>query len=218
MKLLSVNVSEPKAVVHNGQVIQTSIFKKPVSGRVMMREMNIDGDAQADLQNHGGIHKAAYAYPIENYEFWKDELERDDFTYGQFGENLTVEGMTEDNTHVGDVFRIGGAVAQVTQPRNPCYKLGIKMGSAEFVRTFLQSCRLGIYMRVLEEGEIGAGDAIERIKEDPERMTVREIARLRNIDTENMEGLKKALCIQALPPTLKQDFENRLKKAGIPIE
>ena len=218
MKLLSVNVSEPRSVVHNDQVIQTSIFKEPVSGRVMMRKMNIDGDAQADLRNHGGVHKAAYAYPIENYEFWKKELNRDDFTYGQFGENLTVEGMTEDNAHVGDVFRIGGAVVQATQPRNPCYKLGIKMGSVEFVRTFLQSCRLGIYMRVLEEGEIGAGDAIERIKEDPERMTVREIARLRNIDTENMEGLKKALRIQALPPTLKQDFENRLKKVGIPIE
>ncbi len=218
MKLLSVNVSEPKAIVYNGQVIQTSIFKEPVSGRVMMREMNIDGDAQADLQNHGGIHKAAYAYPIENYEFWKKELKRDDFTYGQFGENLTVEGMTEDNAHVGDVFRIGGAVVQATQPRNPCYKLGIKMGSAEFVRTFLQSCRLGIYMRVLEEGEIGAGDAIERIHEDPERMTVREIARLRNIDTENLESTKKALRIKALEPQMRQEFQDRLKKAGIPIE
>ncbi len=218
MKLLSVNVSEPRAVVHNGQVIQTSIFKEPVSGRVMMREMNIDGDAQADLRNHGGIHKAAYAYPIENYEFWKQELKRDDFTYGQFGENLTVEGMTEDNAHVGDVFRIGGAVVQVTQPRNPCYKLGIKMGSAEFVRTFLQSCRLGIYLRVLEEGEIGAGDAIERIHEDPERMTVREIARLRNIDTENLESTKKVLRIEALEPQMRQEFQDRLKKAGIPIE
>ena len=214
MKLLSVNVSEPRSVVHNGQVIQTSIFKEPVSGRVMMREMNIDGDAQADLRNHGGVHKAVYAYPIENYEFWKMELKRDDFTYGQFGENLTVERMTEDNAHIGDMFRIGEAVVQVTQPRNPCYKLGIKMGSAEFVRTFLQSCRLGIYMRVLEEGEIGVGDAIERIKEDPERMTISEIARLRNIDTENIEGLKKALRIQALAPAFKQDFENRLKKAG----
>ena len=218
MKLLSVNVSEPRSIVYNDQVIQTSIFKEPVSGRVMMREMNIDGDAQADLRNHGGIHKAAYAYPIENYEFWKKELNRNDFTYGQFGENLTVEGMTEDTTHIGDVFRIGAAVVQVTQPRIPCYKLGIKMGSAEFVRTFLQSCRLGIYIRVLEEGEIGAGDTIERTQEDPERMSVREIARLHNIDTTNMEGAKKALRIQALAPNLQQDFKNKLKKAGIPIE
>ncbi len=218
MKLLSVNVSEPKSVFHGDRIIQTSIFKEPVNGRVMMREMNIDGDAQADLRNHGGVYKAAYAYSIENYDFWKKELKRSEFTYGQFGENLTVEGLTEDNVHVGDVFRIGGAVVQATQPRNPCYKLGIKMESAEFVRTFLESCRLGIYMRVLKEGEIGAGDAIERIKEDPERMTVREIARLRNIDTENLEKAKKALLIEALAPELKQEFQHRLRKAGASIE
>ena len=218
MKLLSVNVSEPRSVFHNDQVIQTSIFKEPLSGRVMMRERNIDGDAQADLRNHGGVHKAAYAYPFENYTFWKNELRRDDFTYGQFGENLTVEGMTEDNANIGDVFRIGGALVQVSQPRNPCYKLGIKMGAPEFVRTFLESCRLGIYLRVLEEGEIGAGDAIERIKEDPEGMTVREIARLRNIDTQNLERAKKALHIEALAPELRQEFRHRLEKAGFSIE
>lgn len=218
MKLLSVNVSVPRSVFFNDRVIQTSIFKEPVSGRVMMRKMNIDGDSQADLRNHGGVHKAAYAYPIENYAFWENELGRDDFTFGQFGENLTVEGMTEDNCHVGDIFRIGGAVVQISQPRNPCYKLGIKMGEEDFVETFLKSCRLGLYLRVLEEGEIGAGDAIVRIQEDPGGLTVREIARLRNIDKNCLARVREALRIEALSPELKMEFLRRLENAGAPID
>lgn len=213
MKLLSVNVSQPKPVFYEDRVIRTSIFKEPVNGRVMMREMNIDGDAQADLKNHGGTYKAVYAYTIENYEYWKGELGRDDFKYGQFGENLTVEGMSEDDVNVGDVFQIGNAVIQVTQPRNPCYKLGIKMDSSEFVRTFLESCLLGIYFRVLEEGEIGAGDDIERIEIDPVGISVREMARLRNFDRNNLERAKQALQIDALAPEIKGEFEHRLKKA-----
>src|SRR5215204_7170573 len=158
MKLLSVNVSPPAEVVHGGKTVTTGIFKEPVDGRVMLRTLNLDGDGQADLIGHGGIHKAAYAYSVENYEYWKRELGRTDFTFGQFGENFTVEGMLEDAVHIGDVFRVGDALVEVTQPRVPCYKLGLKMGLKGFEKKFLASCLVGFYLRVLEEGEVGVGD------------------------------------------------------------
>ena len=193
MKLLSVNVSLPKEVQNNGKTMTTGIFKEPVKKRVMLRTMNLGGDGQADLVGHGGIHKAVYVYSIENYEYWKSELSRNDFTYGQFGENFTVEGMLEDEIHIGDVFRVGGALVEVTQPRVPCAKLGFKMGMAKFPKLFLQNSRVGFYLRVLEEGEVGAGDVIERVKVDAERMTVREINHLLYFDQKNLEGAQKAL-------------------------
>ncbi|MFP6868639.1 MAG: MOSC domain-containing protein [Nitrospinota bacterium] len=216
MKLLSVNVSGPRSAVHRGRVIRTGIFKTPVQGRVMIRTLNIEGDAQADLTNHGGIHKAVYAYAAENYEYWKKELRREDLAPGQFGENLTAEGMTEEAVCIGDIFRIGGAVAEVSQPRNPCYKLGIKMGSQAFVQRFLESGRLGIYMRVLEEGEIGAGDPIERIEPGPEGISVLELARLQNFGEDDLETARRALRIPALAPEIRQALERRLEKAGLP--
>ena len=162
MKLLSVNVSQPKEVLHNGKRIKTGIFKEPVSGRTMMRRLNLDGDGQGDPTVHGGVHKAVYVYTVEHYHYWKQELGRDDLTYGKFGENLTVEGMLEGTVHIGDVFQIGEALVEVSQPRVPCFKLGIKMMDPQIVKPFLQSERVGFYVRVLEEGEVGAGDAIER--------------------------------------------------------
>ncbi|MBD0253785.1 MAG: MOSC domain-containing protein, partial [Rubrobacter sp.] len=155
MKLLSVNVSPPKEVTKGDRTVTTGIFKEPVDGRVMLRTLNLDGDGQADLVGHGGIYKAAYAYSVENYDYWKRELGRTDFPFGQFGENFTVEGMLEDEIHVGDVFRAGGALVEVTQPRVPCYKLGIKMGLRGFEKKFLASRRVGFYLRVLEEGDVG---------------------------------------------------------------
>ena len=214
MKLLSVNVSLPAEVLYRGKKITTGIFKKPVNGRVMLRSMNLDGDGQADLTSHGGIHKAAYVYSIENYDFWKKELGRTDFAFGQFGENFTVEGMPEDEIHVGDVFRVGGALVEVTQPRVPCYKLGIRMGLSQFVKMFLASCRVGFYLRVLEEGEVGAGDVFNRVRTDPERMTVREICHLLYFDPENLRGANKALRIRALSPGWQQSFVERLAKPG----
>jgi MOSC domain-containing protein YiiM len=217
MKLLSVNVSPPAEVVHGGKTVTTGIFKEPVDGRVMFRTLNLDGDGQADLIGHGGIHKAAYAYSVENYDYWKRELGRTDFTFGQFGENFTVEGMLEDGIHVGDVFRVGGALVEVTQPRVPCFKLGIKMGLPRFVKMFLASCRVGFYLRVLEEGEVGAGDGFERVRTDPERMTVREICRLLYFDRGNLEGARRALRVRALSPGWRQSFEERLAKTGASI-
>lgn len=214
MKLLSVNVSPPAEVMHKGKTVTTGIFKEPVNGRLTLGTLNLDGDGQADLTGHGGIYKAAYAYSVENYDYWERELGRTDFTFGQFGENFTVEGMLEDGIHVGDVFRVGGALVEVTQPRVPCYKLGIKMGLPRFVKMFLASCRVGFYLRVLEEGEVGAGDDFERFRTDPERMTVREICRLLYFDPGNLEGARKALRIRALSPGWRQSFEERLAETG----
>ena len=212
MKLLSINVSRPREVAHGSATVTTGIFKEPVDGRVMLGTLNLDGDGQADLVGHGGTYKAAYAYSVENYDYWMRELSRTDLAFGQFGENLTVEGMPEDEIHVGDVFRVGGALVEVTQPRVPCYKLGIKMGLRGFEKRFLASRRVGFYLRVLEEGEVGAGDVVDRVRTDPERMTVREICRLLYFDPENLEGARKALRIRALSPGWRQSFEERLAK------
>ena len=218
MKLLSVNVSLPKEVPYMDKTTTTGIFKEPVSGRVMLRTLSLDGDGQADLKNHGGIDKAAYAYSIENYDYWERELGRTDFTFGQFGENFTVEGMLDDAIYVGDQFRVGGALVEVTQPRVPCFKLGIKMGLPQFPKMFLTSGRPGFYLRVLEEGEVGSGDVMNRVKTDPERMTVQDLCRLLYFDQKNLEAAKKALRIPALSPGWRGSFEERLTKAGIPIE
>jgi MOSC domain-containing protein YiiM len=215
MKLLSVNVSPPKEITDGGRVVRTGIFKEPVEGRVMLRALNLDGDGQADLIAHGGVDKAVYVYSIENYDYWRRELGRDDFGYGQFGENFTVEGMADDEIHVGDVFRVADALVQVTQPRAPCYKLGIRMGLKDFPKRFLASGKIGFYLRVLEEGEVGAGDVIERVRTDGQRMTVRQINHLLYFDRENLEDAGKALRIEALSPGWRGDFEKRLSRAGV---
>jgi len=214
MKLLSVNVSLPREVPHGRKTVSTGIFKEPVEGRVMLRKTNLDGDGQADLENHGGVDRAAYAYSIENYDHWRRELGRDGFAFGQFGENFTVKGMVEDGIHIGDVFRVGDALVEVSQPRPPCFKLGIKMGMAGFPKQFLASGRVGFYLRVLEEGEVGAGDVFERVKSDLERITVREMSRLLFFEPENLEGAKRALRVRALSPGWRDSFEERLAKAG----
>lgn len=213
MKLLSVNVSQPKEVSYNGKRIKTGIFKEPLSGRTMMRRLNIDGDGQGDLSVHGGVHKAVYIYPIEHYDYWKQELDRDDLTYGKFGENLTVEGMSEDTVHIGDIFRVGEALVEVSQPRVPCFKLGIKMGNPQIVKPFLESKRVGFYVRVLEEGEVGAGDVIKRIKIGAGQMTVKEIVHLRHLDTTNTEAVEKAANLPALTPSWRDSFKEIVAKA-----
>ena len=213
MKLLSVNVSQPQEVLHNGKRIKTGIFKEPVSGRTMMRRLNIDGDGQGDLSVHGGIHKAVYVYPTEHYDYWKRELRRNDLTYGKFGENLTVEGLLEEAVHIGDVFRIGEALVEVSQPRVPCFKLGIKMNDPQIVKPFLESKRVGFYVRVLEEGEVGAGDAIERTKVGEGQMTVKEIVHLRHLDNTDVVAAEKAASLPALTPSWRDAFDEIVAKA-----
>lgn len=179
----------------------------------MLREKNIDGDGQGDLRVHGGTYKAIYGYPIEHYAHWQQELQRNDFTYGQFGENLTVEGLLEEVVHVGDVFQIGSTVKlQITQPRVPCFKLAYKMGLPEFAKQFLESRRVGFYFRVLEEGEIIAGDAIQCIEVASEPMSVTEIVNLRYFDRDNHEKIARARKLPALSPSWKRDFTKILSK------
>ena len=183
----------------------------------MLREENIDGDGQGDLRVHGGTYKAIYGYPFEHYAHWRQELRRNDFTYGQFGENLTVEGLLEEAVHIGDIFQIGSTVKlQITQPRVPCFKLAYKMGLPEFPKQFLESRRVGFYFRVLEAGEITAGDAIARIEVASEPMSITEIVNLRYFDTDNHDKIARARKLPALSPSWKRDFWRSLQAKNLP--
>jgi len=213
MTLLSINVSGPREVDHDDKRVQTGIFKQPVDGRVMLRRLNLDGDGQADLWGHGGAFRAVYVYSVENYGFWRQELGRDDLPVGAFGENFTVEGMPDDTICVGDVFRIGEALVEVSQPRIPCFKLALKMGIPNFQNRFLKQRRVGFYFRVLEEGEVGAGDAIRLVRRDPKGMTVRRVNDLLFFDKDDLEATRQALSIPALSHGWKGSFEERLAKA-----
>ena len=163
---------------YRGREVPTGIFKASVSGRARVGRLAVEGDVQADLTVHGGPDQAVYLYPAEHYGYWRQVLERSDLSPGFFGENFTAEGLVEDSVRIGDVLRAGTAVLQITNPRSPCFKLGARVGSARFVKTFLESGRLGYYLRVLEEGEAAAGDPIERLATDPELPTVSERIRL----------------------------------------
>jgi MOSC domain-containing protein YiiM len=218
MRLISVNVSLPKDIPYRGNTVSTGIFKEPVGGRVTLGRLNLEGDGQADRNVHGGVDKAVYAYPFEHYEYWSRELGRTDFAFGQFGENFTVSGMLEDAVRIGDVFRIGFALVEVTQPRAPCFKLGIRMGLDSFPKTFLSSGRTGFYMKVLEEGEVGAGDRFERVAGEADGLSVREVWRLAVQDVRNLEGARKALRLSSLAPEWRGRLEKRFKDAGISIE
>jgi MOSC domain-containing protein YiiM len=212
MKVISVNVGQPRPVEWNGRTVLTGIFKAPVEGRVRMRALNLDGDGQADLSVHGGSDKAVYVYPSEHYGFWREELPGTGLPWGSFGENLTSEGWEEYEVHLGDRFRIGTAEVVVTQPRMPCFKLGIRFGREDVIPRFLDSGRPGFYLRVLEEGEVGAGDAMERTHQDPHRVTVVDAVRL-YLDRDGRslrELLERAVRVEALPAGWRARFEQRL--------
>jgi MOSC domain-containing protein YiiM len=209
MKLLSVNVGLPREITHQGRVLSTGIFKQPVAGTVFLRRTNLDGDRQADLRVHGGADKAAYAYPFEHYSFWAAETGREDFTHGQFGENFTVTGLLEEDVCIGDVLRIGEARVQVTQPRTPCFKLGIRMGDDGFPARFAAANRTGFYLRVIEEGSVAAGDAIERIERAADSMSVREVFRLRHAGG-TREKYARAARLPGLAESWRIAFEKRL--------
>lgn len=218
MQLRSVNVSLPKEVIYEGEALRTGIFKEPVAGPVQMRTGGLEGDGQADLENHGGLCKTVYAYPWEHYPHWEGILKRGPLPYGQLGENLTVEGMLEDQVHVGALYRMGTSLLQVTQPRKPCFKLGIRVGTAKFVKIFWNSGRTGIYMRVVEEGLVQAGDPIALIEDAPENPTVRRLWQLAYFEEEAFEECLLALHLPHLSPEWRQPLVLRLRKAGIPVE
>jgi MOSC domain-containing protein YiiM len=211
MKIISVNVGLPRPVLWKGRRIMTGIFKDPVEGRVKVRKLNLDGDGQADLSVHGGVHKAVYVYPSEHYPFWRRELELEDLPWGAFGENLTAEGLWEDEVHVGDRFRIGTAEVVVTQPRMPCFKLALRFDRDDIVETFLESGRPGFYVAVVKEGDLGTGDAIERIHEDENGVSVVDVVRLYlDRDGSDPELLRRAVKVEALPESWRGSFRKRI--------
>lgn len=214
MKLVSVNVGLPREVLSKGKMVKTGIFKEPVAGRIWVRTLNLEGDRQADLSVHGGPSKAIYAYPSEHYGYWRQELPGMDLPWGMFGENFTTEGLREDQVNIGDRFRIGSAEVMVTEPRLPCYKLGVKFGREDIVKRFLQSGRTGFYFAVLREGEVGAGDGIERIGRDGNNITVPDITRLyvnRNYSKADLEMLHRAAALEALPESWRSYFAEKIQ-------
>jgi MOSC domain-containing protein YiiM len=212
MKLISVNVGLPREASWNGGSVSTGIFKRPVPGPVRVERLNLVGDRQADLSVHGGPYKAVYAYPAEHYAFWRSELADGELPWGMFGENLTTEGLNERAVHIGDRFRIGTAEFSVTQPRVPCYKLGIRFGRPEMVKRFLNSRRTGFYFSVAQEGEIDAGDQIELVSRAKNSLAVADIFRLYAFDTNDRELLRRAAELEALPESWRSYFEEQLQR------
>jgi MOSC domain-containing protein YiiM len=210
MKVLSVNVGQPREVNWRGKAVRTSIFKAPVAGSVRVTTLNLQGDEQSDLSVHGGADKAVYAYPSEHYAFWRNELPDADLSWGAFGENLTTEGLLEDTVHIGDRFRAGSAEFVVTQPRMPCYKLGIRFNRPDMVKRFLASGRTGFYLAVLREGEIAAGQTVERLSEDENRVSVTDVVGLYASDAANQGLLRRASELPALPESWREYFRERL--------
>jgi MOSC domain-containing protein YiiM len=218
MNVVSVNTGLPREVMWRGRRVTTGIYKQAVEGRVALRKLNLDGDRQADLSVHGGKDKAVYCYPIEHYDYWKKELPGHELPMGMFGENFTTDGLLEDSVHLGDRFSVGSAEVVVTQPRLPCYKLGIRFQSDDMVRRFLASGRTGFYFAVIREGEVGAGDEIIEISRDDNAVPVSEITRLyiaKRYDDEDVRSVRGALLVAALPENWKGYFRERLDKANV---
>jgi len=212
MRVLSVNVGLPREVRWRGKLVTTGIYKQPVEGRLTVRTLNLDGDRQADLRVHGGWDKAVYAYPSEYYELWRQERPELEFPWGQFGENLTTEGLVDTEVSIGDRFRVGTAELAVTQPRLPCFKLGIKMGREEFVTEFLERGLHGFYLAVVREGEVEAGDPIARLSSDPRGFGVTEVARLYARDRDDVDGLLRAARLDVLPESWREYFRKRASR------
>jgi MOSC domain-containing protein YiiM len=206
MKIVSINVGVPRTVLWHDREVITGIFKKPVTGPVMLRRLNLDGDRQADLENHGGTNKAVYAYPAEHYDLWRKELQGVELGWGAFGENFTVEGLKEESTYIGDEFRFGEALLRVTQPRIPCYKLGLRLQRDDIVKLFLQSNRSGVYFSVLEQGFVDTGDPVSRIKEDEQRISVLEINRAIADSAGNTPVMQRAVRHPGLPSGMREHF------------
>jgi MOSC domain-containing protein YiiM len=215
MKLMSVNTGLPREVVWHGIRVTTGIFKEPVNGRVSLRKLNLDGDRQADLSVHGGEFKAVYCYQLAHYDYWKRELPGRDRPRGIFGENFTLDGPSDELVHLGDKFSVGSAEVVVTQPRLPCYKLGIRFEADDMVKRFFVSRRTGFYLAVTSEGEVGAGDEMTVISRDPNGVPVSEVTRLyaeKRYSSADVAWVQRALRVAALPESWKEYFQQRLRQ------
>jgi ferredoxin-NADP reductase/MOSC domain-containing protein YiiM len=212
--VVSVNVGLPRDVEWQGKLVHTAIWKKSVPGRVMARRLNLDGDGQGDLAGHGGEHRAVMVYQLDSYRYWQDQLQRDDFEYGQFGENLTVAGLPDNEVCIGDRYQIGNALFEVTQPRVTCYRVGIRMANPQMASLLVSHKRPGFYLRVLREGEISAGDEIVKVAEGPEQVTVAEVDALLYLPGHPREQLRRALRIPALSPGWKGSLQALVAEEG----
>jgi MOSC domain-containing protein YiiM len=210
MHIVSVNVGGPREVERNGKTVRTSIWKDPVEGPVWVRTLNIDGDAQSDLRVHGGPEKAVYAYPSEHYDYWRRELDIDSLPWGAFGENLTTAGITESGISIGDRIRIGSVELTVTQPRRPCFKLGIRFDRDDMIKRFMSSGRSGFYLAVVHEGKLAAGDRMEIVSRDPNGVTVADVAST-EIGSPARRLLERVMAVPALPESWKRHLRSRLK-------
>ena len=212
----AVNVGRPREVFWKGRQVLTRIFKEPVAGRVTIKRLNLEGDRQADLTVHGGPEKAVYAYPTEYYTFWREQFPEMELPWGMFGENLTIKGLLDESVHIGDSFQVGSADLVVTQPRLPCYKLGLKFGRDDILKRFLQSGLTGFYFAVLKEGEVAAGDPIKLLHRDKDQVKVADITRLYREDKYNQNLLRRVVAAKALPESWREYFLERLTVAGSP--
>lgn len=215
MKIISVNVGLPRKVEWKGKTVTTGIYKEPLPGSVNVRTLNLEGDGQADLSVHGGRSKAVYAYPCEHYEFWRGELPDMTLPLGKFGENLSTAGLLEEEVRIGDEFRIGTTRLQVTEPRMPCYKLGIRFGRPDMVKRFLQSQRSGFYFAVAQEGRVQAGDAIEYTARASHGVTVADVVRLYTTDQGNIDLLRRVVALEALGDRWRGYFQHQLEKIAV---
>jgi ferredoxin-NADP reductase/MOSC domain-containing protein YiiM len=211
-RLLSVNVGLPRDIAWRGKTVHTAIWKQPAQGRSMVRRLNIDGDGQGDLAGHGGEQRAVFVYQMDSYRHWEAELGRSNFTFGQFGENFTVEGLVDSEVCIGDRYRIGRALFEVTQPRVTCYRVGIRMDEPRMAALLTSSGKPGFYFRVLEEGEVAAGDEIVRVADGPERMSVARINALLYLPVHSADELQRALRIPALSPGWRTSFLSLLQQ------
>src|SRR6266536_5426981 len=210
LQVVSVNVGLPRAVVWKGRTVVTGIFKEPVAGRIAIKRLNLKGDRQADLTVHGGAEKAVYAYPAEYYTFWREQFPEMELPWGMFGENLTIKGLLDESVHIGDRFQVGTAHLMVTQPRLPCYKLGLKFGRDDILKRFLQSGLTGFYFEVLKEGEVAACDPIGLLPRDEHQVKVADITRLCRQDEHNLDLLRRVVAVKALPEEWRDYFQERL--------
>jgi MOSC domain-containing protein YiiM len=211
MQIVSVNVGLPREIEWRGITVSTGIFKEPVAGEVAVKRLNLAGDRQADLSVHGGNDKAVYGYPSENYEYWRKELPETPFTWGYFGENLTTTGLREDALYIGDRLKIGSAVLTVTQPRLPCYKLGLRFGRDDIIKRFLVSQRSGFYFSVFEEGVVSAGSPLEIVHRDPLRVSIVDLMNLFFNRHPDVDMLDRAQQLQALPESWKMELQARVR-------
>jgi MOSC domain-containing protein YiiM len=212
VRIISINVGLPREVNWQNKIVTTGIFKEPIQGRIMLRTLNLDGDQQADLTVHGGVDKAVYAYPSEHYDYWRAELPGMNLPWGMFGENFTIEGLLEQDAYIGDRFRIGETEVTVTEPRMPCYKLGIKFGRADIIKRFLASRRTGFYLSVARQGMVGAGDAMELIGREQQEISVADITRLYAFAKDDLKMLRRAVEVEALPESWKGYFRQQIEK------